>query len=56
LGSGCFFEPALSANGKRSCASCHRPEKALCDQRALRFTQNLDRNSLSLLLTSRQAA
>ena len=59
LGQLLFFEPALSGNGKRSCASCHRPEKAFCDQRALpralRFTQNLDRNSPSLLNASEQA-
>lgn len=58
LGQLLFFEPALSGNGKRSCASCHRPEKAFCDQRALpralRFTQNLDRNSPSLLNASEQ--
>lgn len=58
LGQLLFFEPALSDNGKRSCASCHRPEKAFCDQRtlprALRFTQNLDRNSPSLLNASEQ--
>ena len=59
LGQLLFFEPALSGNGKRSCASCHRPEKAFCDQRALpralRFTQNLDHNSPSLLNASEQA-
>lgn len=58
LGQLLFFEPALSGNGKRSCSSCHRPEKAFCDQRALpralRFTQNLDRNSPSLLNASEQ--
>ena len=59
LGRLLFFEPALSANGKRSCASCHRPEKAFCDQRAvpraLRFTANLDRNSPTLLNATSQA-
>ena len=58
LGQLLFFEPALSGNGKRSCSSCHRPEKAFCDQRALpralRFTQNLDRNSPSLLNVGEQ--
>lgn len=58
LGQLLFFEPALSGNGKRSCASCHRPEKAFCDQRAvpraLRFAQSLDRNSPSLLNASEQ--
>ncbi len=60
LGQLLFFEPALSSNGKRSCASCHRPEKAFCDQRALpralRFTQNLDRNSPTLLNASEQTS
>lgn len=59
LGRLLFFEPALSANGKRSCASCHRPEKAFCDQRAvsraLRFTANLDRNAPTLLNATDQA-
>ncbi|MBC8082683.1 MAG: cytochrome-c peroxidase [Hymenobacter sp.] len=59
LGQLLFFEPGLSANGKRSCASCHRPEKAFCDQRALpralRFTENLDRNSPTLLNATGQA-
>ena len=58
LGQLLSFEPALSGNGRRSCSSCHRPEKAFCDQRALpralRFTQNLDRNSPSLLNASEQ--
>ena len=53
LGRLLFFEPALSVNGKRSCASCHRPEKAFCDQRtvprALRFADNLNRNAPTLL-------
>jgi len=31
LGKKLFYEPLLSANGKRSCASCHRPEKAFTD-------------------------
>lgn len=31
LGKLLFNEPLLSANGGRSCASCHRPEKALTD-------------------------
>jgi cytochrome c peroxidase len=31
LGERLFFEPALSANGTVSCASCHRPEHAFAD-------------------------
>lgn len=59
LGRLLFFEPALSVNGKRSCASCHRPEKAFCDQRtvprALRFADNLARNTPTLLNAAGQA-
>ncbi len=53
LGRILFFDPILSANGKRSCASCHRPEKAFCDQRttsrAFLFAENLNRNAPSLI-------
>ncbi len=31
LGKQLFYEPLLSANGKRSCASCHQPAKAFTD-------------------------
>ena len=31
LGQKLFFDPVLSANNQRSCASCHRPEKAFTD-------------------------
>jgi len=31
LGKALFFDPALSENNKRACASCHRPEKAFTD-------------------------
>jgi len=55
-----FFEPALSGNGRRSCASCHRPEKAFTDHRitarATRFTANLRRNSPTLLEAAGQRA
>ncbi|MBC7447922.1 MAG: c-type cytochrome [Hymenobacteraceae bacterium] len=53
LGKLLFFEPALSGNGKRSCASCHRPAKAFTDQRAtaraFRLTENLALNTPTLL-------
>ncbi|WBA43937.1 cytochrome-c peroxidase [Hymenobacter canadensis] len=53
MGKTLFFEPALAINGKRSCASCHRPEKAFTDHRitsrALRFTANLTHNAPTLL-------
>ncbi len=35
LGRRLFFEPALSADGTISCASCHRPEHGFADPRAL---------------------
>ena len=60
LGKLLFFEPALSVNGKRSCASCHRPEKAFSDHRgtprALRFAGNLRRNSPTILNAAGQAS
>ncbi len=31
LGQRLFFDPILSANGQRSCASCHQPDKAFTD-------------------------
>jgi cytochrome c peroxidase len=31
LGKNLFFDPVLSGNNKRSCASCHLPEKAFTD-------------------------
>ena len=31
LGKKLFFEKALSGNGRRSCATCHRPDKAFTD-------------------------
>jgi cytochrome c peroxidase len=31
LGRLLFFDPVLSSNGKRACASCHRPENALAE-------------------------
>jgi cytochrome c peroxidase len=35
LGRTLFFDPALSANNLRACASCHQPGKAFTDGRAL---------------------
>lgn len=34
LGKELFFDPALSASGTRSCATCHLPERAFTDGRA----------------------
>jgi len=53
LGKILFFDPILSGNNERSCASCHAPEKAFTDgQRksiALDFEGNVRRNSPMLL-------
>ncbi len=53
LGKYLFFDPILSQNVKRSCASCHRPEKAFTDQRtvsrAYNFSENLERNAPTLI-------
>lgn len=58
LGTLLFFDPALSGNYKRSCASCHRPQKAFTDQRvtarAFVFTENLTVNTPTLLGVARQ--
>lgn len=60
LGKLLFFDPVLSANGKRSCASCHRPEKAFTDHRitsrAFRLTANLTANAPTLLNAADQTA
>ena len=34
LGKTLFFDPILSGNNSRSCASCHNPSKAFADGRA----------------------
>lgn len=34
LGKMLFFDPVLSGNNKRSCASCHQPDRAFTDGRA----------------------
>lgn len=53
LGKTLFFDPILSGNLKRSCASCHKPGKAFTDGRAksLAFDQQqtVTRNSPTLL-------
>jgi cytochrome c peroxidase len=35
LGRALFFDPQLSGNGTQACASCHEPDKAFTDGRAL---------------------
>ena len=58
LGELLFFDPILSGNNQRACASCHKPELAFSDgiQKAIAFekTTSLERNTPSLLNTSLQ--
>lgn len=53
LGQLLFFDPILSANNQRSCASCHNPEKGFTDQLpkslAYNYEGNLKRNSPTLI-------
>ncbi|SEL01223.1 cytochrome c peroxidase [Chitinophaga rupis] len=60
LGEYLFFDPALSGNGKRSCASCHQPEKAFTDGVAKSTTIDgrriIKRNTLTLLNAGLQSA
>jgi cytochrome c peroxidase len=53
LGQLLFFDPMLSANNQRSCASCHNPEKGFTDQLAKSLAYNyeghLNRNSPTLI-------
>lgn len=53
LGKSLFYDPMLSANNKRSCASCHKSSKAFSDGRqtsiAFNYTSKGDRNSPSLI-------
>ena len=55
LGELLFFDPVLSGNNQRTCASCHKPEVAFSDglQMGLAFENknSLDRNTPSLLNT-----
>lgn len=53
LGELLFFDPILSQNNERACASCHLPEKAFSDGRAKSISfdaqGNLDRNTPGLI-------
>ena len=53
LGKNLFFDPVLSGNNKRACASCHKPEFAFSDTVAknqdYNMTGSLKRNTPSLL-------
>ena len=53
LGKTLFFDPILSANNQRSCASCHNPDKGFSDglSKSLAFDKEgtVDRNSPGLI-------
>ncbi|MEM9720543.1 MAG: cytochrome c peroxidase [Bacteroidota bacterium] len=53
LGKMLFFDPVLSVNNERSCASCHQPDKAFTDGQkkslALDFEGTILRNSPTLI-------
>ncbi len=53
LGRTLFFDPALSVNNQRSCASCHQPERGFTDGLAKSVALNndgtVDRNAPTLL-------
>lgn len=53
LGKLLFFDPILSVNNQRACASCHKPEKAFTDglpkSVALDFAGTLERNAPTLV-------
>ena len=60
LGKILFFEPLLSGNNARSCASCHQPERAFTDgrikSRAFRGRKSVLRNAPTLLNAGLQNA
>jgi cytochrome c peroxidase len=59
LGKLLFFDPVLSGNGQRTCATCHQPERAFTDgePKSLAFaTGAATRNAPTLLNASLQAA
>jgi len=60
LGKRLFFDPILSGNGSRSCASCHQPERAFTDGQpksvALATGQTVARNAPTLLNAALQNA
>lgn len=47
LGRTLFFDPVLSGNIKRSCASCHSPEKAFTDGNAKSLAMGMDGTTVS---------
>lgn len=53
LGKTLFFDPGLSGNGQRSCASCHQPNRAFTDGETSSLTldakNRIDRNTPTLV-------
>lgn len=60
LGRTLFFDPVLSGNNKRACASCHVPEMAFTDGKAkslaFDFTGHVSRNAPTLINAAFQSA
>jgi cytochrome c peroxidase len=60
LGKALFYDPLLSGNGQRNCASCHQPDKALTDglakSRRIDGKGSISRNAPSLLNAGLQAS
>lgn len=60
LGKLLFFDPILSGNNKRACASCHRPENGFAEplEKSVMFGQDgfVGRNAPTLLNTALQKA
>jgi cytochrome c peroxidase len=60
LGSLLFFDPVLSGDGNRSCASCHQPRKAFTDglskNKALSGNKLVKRNTPTVLNAGLQAS
>ncbi|MDO1451161.1 cytochrome c peroxidase [Rhodocytophaga aerolata] len=60
LGKMLFFDPVLSGNGSRSCASCHIPEKGFADGKAksiaFDFKGSVSRNAPTLLNAALQSS
>lgn len=58
LGKVLFFDPVLSSNNKRACASCHRPEMAFTDHlktsAGFHSGQSLSRNAPTILNVAMQ--
>jgi cytochrome c peroxidase len=60
LGKQLFYDPVLSGNGTRACASCHQPDKAFTDglrtSAALTPTGKVQRNAPTLVNVALQTA